>query len=196
MMARINWRQDAPICLRLRDGLHTIGQLKELPFIWLFDIRSQTGKWEQVDLNSVKPLFCVMIGGSVRANLGQGRADAAPHAGLPVPDLWISPCEDFQAARAGGFLWRGGRLIKLDPRKSYTTAPVITECLSLEKDRAIIETCELVNMWGDQDLRDRLCRYFDTGINRDDLKFEIFPGLWNDRDRLKPLTRRLPARYR
>ncbi|EAO6613387.1 hypothetical protein G3C57_003115 [Salmonella enterica] len=55
---------------------------------------------------------------------------------------------------------------------------------------------ELVNMWGPDDLGDRLRRYFDTGINRDDLKFEVFPTLWNDRESLRPLTRRLPIPMR
>lgn len=49
---------------------------------------------------------------------------------------------------------------------------------------------------GSEDLKDRLWRYFDTGINRDDLKFEVFPDLWNDREELRPLTRRLPVPLR
>ena len=51
-------------------------------------------------------------------------------------------------------------------------------------------------MWGDLDLADRLARYYDTGVNRDDLKFEVFPGLWDDREKLRPLTRRLPVPLR
>ena len=51
-------------------------------------------------------------------------------------------------------------------------------------------------MWGHNDLGGRLRRYFDTGIDRDDLKFEVFPGLWNDREALRPLTRRLPIPLR
>ena len=51
-------------------------------------------------------------------------------------------------------------------------------------------------MWGSHDLNDRLVRYFNTGINRDDLKFEVFPGLWVDREKLRPLTRRLPEPLR
>ncbi|ECF4923130.1 TPA_asm: hypothetical protein G0B48_16615 [Salmonella enterica subsp. indica] len=35
-----------------------------------------------------------------------------------------------------------------------------------------------------------------TGINRDDLKFEVFPMLWNDRESLRPLTRRRPIPMR
>jgi len=48
-------------------------------------------------------------------------------------------------------------------------------------------------MWGADDLQDRLIRYFDTGINRDDMKFFCFPGLWDDIDQLRPLTRRVPS---
>lgn len=32
-------------------------------------------------------------------------------------------------------------------------------------------------MWGADTLRDRLCRYFETGINQDNLKCRVFPGL-------------------
>lgn len=68
--------------------------------------------------------------------------------------------------------------------------------LSPVNDKEIIEKYEITNMWGHNDLGDRLRRYFDTGIDRDDLKFEVFPGLWNDREALRPLTRRLPIPLR
>ena len=74
--------------------------------------------------------------------------------------------------------------------------PALKEDLKLSKNRDVIEKYELTNMWGDEDLSDRLCRYFDTGINRDDLKFEVFPGLWPDRESLRPLTCRLPVPLR
>ncbi|AZL71387.1 hypothetical protein EJA05_02840 [Pseudomonas oryziphila] len=92
----------------------------------------------------------------------------------------------------------GGRLVDLSGGDRVETyeAPVIKHDLSVVEDREIIEGHELVNMWGDEDLSDRLARYYDSGINRDDLKFEIFPGLWNDREALRPLTRRLPIPMR
>lgn len=96
------------------------------------------------------------------------------------------------------FPFLGGKLIDLGPSGNVgiTLAPVIQEDLDLPKDRQIIENVELTNMWGNEDLSDRLQRFFDTGINRDDLKFEVFPGLWNDRESLRPLTRRLPLTLR
>ncbi|MBC3478917.1 hypothetical protein HU747_25365 [Pseudomonas taiwanensis] len=96
------------------------------------------------------------------------------------------------------FFLFGGRLVDLggDERVETYEAPVLKHDLSVEEDRNIIEKYELVNMWSDRDLSDRLARYHDTGINRDDLKFEIFPGLWHDREVLRPLTRRLPIPMR
>lgn len=96
------------------------------------------------------------------------------------------------------FPFLGGKIIDLGPdgNVSVTQAPVIKEDLTLPQDRNFIEKYELDNMWGHEDLSDRLCRYFDTGINRDDLKFEVFPGLWDDREKLRPLTRRLPVPLR
>lgn len=79
---------------------------------------------------------------------------------------------------------------------SITEAVVIKHDLSSVDDKELIEKYGLTSMWGDEDLGDRLRRYFDTGINRDDLKFEVFPGLWNDRESLRPLTRRLPIPLR
>ncbi|AVD85489.1 hypothetical protein C4Q28_09310 [Pseudomonas sp. SWI6] len=102
--------------------------------------------------------------------------------------------------KGGGdkFSFYGGKLIDVgvgDNPETYG-APVIKHDLSVRDDRDIIEAHELTNMWGDQDLSDRLSRYYDAGINRDDLKFEIFPGLWDDREQLRPLTRRLPIPLR
>ncbi len=94
--------------------------------------------------------------------------------------------------------WRGGKLVNVGDSGEIAAwqAPIIKQDLCLPDDREIIENMELTNIWSDLDLSDRLCRYFDTGVNRDDLKFEAFPGLWNDREKLRPLTRRLPAPLR
>ncbi|HDS1133376.1 TPA: hypothetical protein UN084_001591 [Stenotrophomonas maltophilia] len=95
-------------------------------------------------------------------------------------------------------LFFGGRLIDLGPGNDLdvTQAPVIKHSLSVDDDREAIEAFELTNMWGSDDLQDRLVRHFTTGIDRDDLKFVIFPDLWPDRQALSPLTRRLPERLR
>ncbi|PJL04605.1 hypothetical protein B9Y63_11805 [Stenotrophomonas maltophilia] len=73
-----------------------------------------------------------------------------------------------------------------------TLAPVIKHSLSVEEDREAIERFELTHMRGSHDLQDRPIRHFITRVDRDDLKFEVFPDLWPDRQALSPLTRRLP----
>lgn len=199
VMARIQWAEDSLVSLKLRDDLFTIGLLKRSPYMWFFDIHSQTSRWIDVDLDAVTPLFCVSVGRVVTQRLAQGKIsqkDVRVPASLAIPVHWIKPKMNAADWKVDNFPWRGGSLIELDPNVGTTDARVIKASLSLPQDRALIESCELTNMWGDQDLSDRLCRFFDTGINRDDLKFEVFPELWSDREKLRPLTRRLPVPLR
>jgi hypothetical protein len=167
--------------------------------MWFFDIHNNSGKWTNIDLNTCTPLFCVPVGRVVIQHLVQGKIeqkDVTPPKSLPIPPFWIKPKVNSADWKVDTFAWRAGSLIKLDPNVGSVNAEVIKPELDVVEDRKLIETCELTNMWGDKDLSDRLSRYFETGINRDDLKFEIFPGLWSDRERLRPLTRRLPVPLR
>jgi hypothetical protein len=195
-MARVTWKANALVHIKLRDDLYTVGQMLGSAFMRFFDIANKDGVWKNIDLNAVDPLFQVAVGQVVMQRLVIGKITDTSVIGSnrPFESLVIKPCLNYD----GGFPFRGGRLVDIGPdgRTGSTTAPVVKENLHLPEDREIIERCELTNMWGDQDLSDRLCRYFDTGINRDDLKFEVFPGLWEDREKLRPLTRRLPVPFR
>jgi hypothetical protein len=208
-MARVHWEEGALVNVKLRDDLYTIGLLKRSPYMWFFDIRSDSGHWSNVDLNTTKPLFCVGIVQSVIKRLVEGKInqkDVIPPKSLPIPSYWIKPLnwmdllgssKEPAPPESQKSPWiKGGKLIALDPNIGSLDSPVVKSILDLQKDRQLIESCELTTQWADQDLADRLCRYFDKGINRDDLKFEIFPGLWSDREQLRPLTRRLPVPFR
>jgi len=198
-MARVQWKEGALVNVRLRDGLYTIALLKSNPYMWFFDIHGDDGIWKDIDLNQVRPLFCIMVGRVVLQRLVTSKItekSVKPPDSLPIPRCWIKPSVNLGPGKAGGFVWRGGSLIQLLQGPDSLKSPVIKPSLDVENDREAIETHELTNMWGDQDLSDRLCRYYDVGINRDDLKFEIFPGLWDDREKLRPLTRRLPVPLR
>ena len=203
-MVAITWKADALISLKLRDDLYTIAQLKKNSFIWCFDIQNTSGEWEDVDLNVVKPLFCVVVARIVLRHMAAEKIEhgVVPPANLPIPSQWLRPNQNPAYATTPGsvsfdkFPWRNATLVDDYPELGPTRATVIKPELDVEVDRAIIESRELDNMWGPDDLGDRLRRYFDTGINRDDLKFAIFPGLWNDAEQLRPLTRRLPVPLR
>lgn len=204
MAKRIIWRVGDLVNIRLRDDLYTIGQMLTSPAMQFYDVSNNSGIWEHIDLNKMNPLFSVFVGSIINRNLIQDKIKSStviPSSG-PYEPYWIhaysSMDNDHYPGDRNSFLFMGGRLIDLGPdgNVSVTQAPVVKENLTLPHDRDLIEKYELTNMWGHDDLSDRLCRYFDTGINRDDLKFEVFPDLWDDREELCPLTRRLPVPLR
>ena len=195
-MARVIWKENTLVSIKLRDDLYTIGQMLVSPSMRFYDIANKDGTWKSIDLNEVKPLFQVFVGQVViqRLVVEKIKEKSVIASNLPFESLWIDAHINYD----GGYVFRGGKLIDIgsEGKIGTTLAPVIKQNLHLPKDREIIEKYELTNMWGDQDLSDRLCRYFDTGVNRDDLKFEVFQGLWDDREKLRPLTRRLPVPLR
>ncbi|EMR3754056.1 TPA: hypothetical protein KEW36_002204 [Proteus mirabilis] len=200
MGKRIVWKVGDLVNIKLRDDLYTIGQMLTSPAMRFYDISNTDGVWKNIDLNEVTPLFRVFVGNVINKYLitEKIKEKSVIASNKPYEPYWIKPYnimdfEHYQGDRFS-FPFLGGKIIDLSPdgNISVTRAPVIKEDLTLPKDRELIEQYELTNMWGHEPLSDRLCRYFDTGINRDDLKFEVFPGLWDDREKLRPLTSSLP----
>lgn len=205
MAKRIIWKDGDLVNIRLRDNLYTIGQMLTSPAMRFYDISNADGIWENVDLDKVKPLFRVFVGNVINKYLviEKIKSKSVISSNKSYEPYWIKSYtltidgEHYKGDRFS-FPFIGGKIIDLGPdgNVSVTQAPIIKEDLTLPQDRELIEKYELTNMWGHVDLSDRLCRYFDTGINRDDLKFEVFPDLWDDREKLRPLTCRLPIPLR
>lgn len=202
MTARIAWNSGDLIAIKLSDETFTIAQMLTSPILRLYDINSKNDEWSEIDWSKVAPPFQVFVGNIVKKNLGVRKVKIESIPNYPMDSYWIKPytsMDDYHyKGDATSFSFLGGKLIDLGPQSDHetTTAPTIKHDLSLPNDRDIIEKYELTNMWGDKDLNDRLVRYFRTGLNRDDLKFEVFPKLWDDRETLRPLTRRLPEPLR
>jgi len=205
MAKRIIWKAGDLVNIKLRDNLYTIGQMLISPTMRFYDISNTDGIWEDIDLNKVNPLFGAFVGNVINKYLvtEKIKVKSVISSNKPYESYWIKPYtltmdRKYYKGDRFSFPFLGGKIIDLGPdgNVSVTQAPVIKEDLTLPQDRELIEKYELTNMWGHEDLSDRLCRYFDTGINRDDLKFEVFPGLWDDREKLRPLTRRLPVPLR
>ena len=204
MKKRITWKAGAFIVIELESGLFTVAQMIASAIMRFYDIKSDKDEWEDVSWPEVKPLFQVFVGTVVQRDLGIRKIAIESIASLHdnINPYWIKPYTSMDAlhynATSNSFPFLGGKLIDLGigNDRETTTAPVLKHDLSVSKDREYIEAYELTNMWGSHDLNDRLVRYFNTGINRDDLKFEVFPGLWVDREKLRPLTRRLPEPLR
>ncbi|MFJ2545088.1 hypothetical protein ACIOVF_01325 [Pseudomonas sp. NPDC087612] len=202
MSKRILWKQGDFIVIGLKNGDYTIAQMLTSPVLRFFDIVSQEDDWATVEWRNVKPTFQIFVANTVLKELGvrKIKIDLPPSSNLDP--FWIKPYTSMDVQHYKGkpsdFPFLGGKLIDLGPNndRETTTAPVLKHDLTLPEDREKIERYELTNMWGDQDLEDRLVRFFRTGVNRDDLKYEIFPTLWADRAQLRPLTRRLPIPLR
>lgn len=201
-MARIVWKAKNLVSLKLRDDLYTIAQMEDDSILRCFDIFNTNGVWHEINLNNIKQIFRVYVGRVVNQKLAVCRIKDPTV--IPSNQLlklyWIKPYTRLDANYPGSefsFSFLGGRLVRINEKMfSIEEIETIQHDLSPVKNKEIIEKYEMTNMWGDKDLGDRLRRYFDTGINRDDLKFEVFPGLWDDRETLRPLTRRLPIPLR
>lgn len=204
MKKRIVWKLGDFVVIKVRGGLYTVANMVGKTVICVYDIFRSEDNWDDLDWSQVQPLFQVFVGGGVQKNLMVRKllVEGVSPEFLRLQRYWIKPytvAEPGHFKGGGGrFSFYGGRLIDVgdtDNPETYDAA-VIKHDLSIGDDRHIIESHELTNTWGDLDLSDRLARYYDTGVNRDDLKFEVFPGLWSDREALRPLTRRLPIPLR
>lgn len=169
---RIVWRENGLVSLKLRDGLFTIAQMLKSPYMRFFDVTSEDGRWRDLDLDRVKPLFTVLVGQVVLRKLVVAEVDdeSVVPSKAPFETLWIRP----RLAPGAGFPFRGGDLVEVDPSVGYVHAPIVKENLSPKRHRRIIERHELVNMWGEHDLRVRLLEYFETGHDRDPMKAKVF----------------------
>ena len=140
-----------------------------------YKIKNNSGIWKNTDLNKVESLFCVTVGNVVLRNLVREKITdkTVIPSNEPFEKYWINVHLNYD----GGFPFKGGKLIEMGPDVESTTAPVIIENLDINHDRKIIEQYELINMWGDTDLSERLIHFFETGIDRNPLKEKVFPGL-------------------
>lgn len=212
-MARIIWKENHIVRLRLRDDLFTIGQLLGNVFMRFHKLSRPVDEWVDIDLNKTEELFTVLVTNDVFRGLATGKVkDPSVHAsGQPLQRKWIEVHHTEGEWYEGKPAFLGGRLVELAKRTHpvnapYTpdvaaqmsplAAPTLIQDLKLPEHREIMQTVELSNMWSAASLSARLIRYFDTGVDRDDLKLMVFPGLYDDWDSLRPLTCRLPVPWR
>jgi hypothetical protein len=175
-MAKQNSRAGDVLSIELRDNLFTLAQVPISPYFMFFNIASNDGAWKNIDLDTVEPLFSVPVATARMKPLIAGAADVTmvkPRS-KPMSKLYIKP----NLNMAGGHPFRGGNLIEIDDRGETTGRPIIKRLLSVENDADTIRQYELTNMWVDpEEIRQRLIRYFDTGIDWDLHKEKVFPGI-------------------
>lgn len=171
-MKRVVWKEGDLVSLKLRNDLYTIGQMLRRPYMRFFDLRRPDGQWKGVDLNQVKTLFTLTVGNVVLQDLVDQKIKdkSVKPSHEPLERYWIRPRLGFD----GGFPFKGGDLVDVDPNVGYVDAPIVKGNLSIGRDSDVIAKHELVNMWGAHDLAERLIRYFETGRDHDPMKQKAF----------------------
>lgn len=173
MLRRITWVQDAVFSLKIRDDLFTLAQMRRNHIMQFFDVRSGTGAWADIDLNSVRSLFFIFVAENKLKPLIEEKIDASRVAPdrHPIPRLMLSAV----IGNEGNY---GANLIELDDDYSTDGKRTIKANLSQSGDIDLIHRYEMAGMVGDPEkIKSRLIRFFDTGVNWDDAKSFLFKGI-------------------
>jgi hypothetical protein len=173
---RAFWKKNSLVCLKIRNDLFTIGQMVDhSAHMRFFDIFSKEDSWANIDLNSKTSLFCVPVGNVVVQKLATRSIPASEvqPSSTPFERYFIKPHINYR----GTPLFLGGSLVDLGPEGEIdsTVAPRIIENLDIKSHLTEIRKHELTNMYGDLDIAKRLCNFRETGVDRNELKEQIFP---------------------
>lgn len=180
---RAFWKKDGVVSLKLDDKLYTLSQMvNSSAKMAFFNVFRESDEWTGTDLNAQKLLFCVSVGNVVVQQLGARRIsvkEAIPSIG-PFPHKFMDPHDNSEGYRLRDeFMWRGAQLVDVgvDLECDAYYAPTIIENLTVKMHRDVIESCEFTNMYGSEDVRDRLLEIHRTGKYVDKFKKQIFPDL-------------------
>ncbi|WP_155518255.1 hypothetical protein [Ralstonia solanacearum] len=173
MLKRIAWVEDAVFSLQLREDLFALAQMRRNHIMQFFAIKSQSGKWQGVDLNEVRSLFFVFVAENKLKPIicGKVDADSVAPSWQPIPKLMLS-------AVIGDLGVHAASLIELSEGYSTDGKRVVKDNISKDGDIDLIYRHELAGMIGDPEkIKNRLIRLFDSGVNWDDAKSFLFKGI-------------------
>lgn len=171
MLKRLIWTEGTVLSIRIRDDLFALAQMRKNFLLEFFSVSSQNDEWRNVDLNFttlmftgffatkfLKPVVSRIVNDGVRIN------ERSPER------LMLST--SFERNRIGV------DLIRLSDEYSALPRDVVKSDLSPQQDLDLIQRYEFCGMQGDSEqLRQRLARFFETGVNWDDQKDVVFPGI-------------------
>jgi hypothetical protein len=172
MLKRVHWIDNSVLNVRLRDNLFTLAQMRSNHLLEFFDA-SSSGEWETVDLSAIPVLFTIYVAENRLRPLLSER----------LPSSKVKPNDRPVERRMLSFVVKAGNvystdLVELTNDFSSVGAKVLKADLSPTTDLEVIHRCELTGMVGDPEkLRARLIRYFDAGVNWDESKSLLYPGI-------------------
>lgn len=173
MLNPVAWTTDTVLSIRLRPKLFTLAQVRNSALLQFFDLASEDGAWEDVDLSAARPLFCVHVASDFLKKHTVGPVDA----GRVRPDRRPAPSRmlSYDFARPGQ-----ADLIEMGERGEtliMNGAKLVRAGLNVADDLDAIYQHEYCGMFGSKAIHQRLTTYFDTGVNFDASKSRFFAGL-------------------
>ena len=179
-------KKNVVFSIKLADDLFSLAQTvnPKSTIIRLFAIFNNKDEWSGIDLNNIDTLCCVYAGNILMQKLGVRKISESEVKikTSSCKHYFINPGDNAEGYRLRDeFIWKGGSLVDVgeDLEDSYLFAPVVIEELSVKEHLEQILTYEFVNMYGAVDTVERLVQFYNTGINKDQLKEKIFPELEN-----------------
>jgi len=173
MLKKIVWNEDSVFSLQLREDLFTLVQMRRNHLMQFFVVRNSTNEWAGTDLNAEYSLFYIFVAENRLKSLFVEKIETSlvTPSREPIPTLMLS-------AVIGNAGVHGAQLIELTPDYSSYGGRVVKDGLTVEHDLDLIYRHELCGMYGDPEkIRNRLLRYFDTGVNWDESKAFLFKGI-------------------
>lgn len=177
-MNRLVWAVDGVLSIRLRDDLFTVAQMRENSFMQFFDIRSREDGWNGIELSRVNGLFVTLVANSTR-DLYERRIPKGTcvPSSEPIPQLMLRTVS-VRVLRDPAPSSRGFDLVELGSGNSTARSRIVKKDLTVTDDLDLLYRYETTGMaTSPAALRDRLARYFDTGVDFDDSKRVQIPDL-------------------
>jgi len=175
-MKRLVWTEDGVLSIRLREGLHTLAQMRDTT-MQFFSVRAAKDDWAGIDLNDFEPLFFNFVANATR-DLYDHRLPKTSYtpSTAPIPRYMLksvgSRLHDPAPTRFGY------DLVELPPDNELYPTTLVKKDLTIADDLDLLHHHEFIGMQGSPTaLRDRLIRYFDAGINFDDYLTIEMPDL-------------------
>jgi hypothetical protein len=170
MLKRVTWKQGDLFSVEVSDGIYTLVQMRENNLMQFFALGSKRDDFSGVDLNKEKELFCIFISISRIKEILVRNLNSEVKAinNRPTPAIMLS-------AILGAGLGAGARVIKLSEEFSNIGATVLRKISKAEGNADDMYKYEMSGMYGNPtELRARLLRYFETGVNWDESKKFVF----------------------
>jgi hypothetical protein len=173
MLKKTALKENEVVCIKVDEGLFTLGQMRKNGIMQFFDISNSDCAWQTLDLNSVRSIFYLFVADKALQPIFLGKVDA--NTARPSTEAIPRKMLFAVIGNAGN---HGADLIELTDDYSSYGATVLQRNLDPEADLAIIHQYELSGMYGNPaKLQKRLQRYFSTGVNWDDTKSYIFKDI-------------------